>query len=146
MFKKFLSALLVVPAVLLLAGTGLAHEFILKPSKTTLAAGENFSVEAQSAHIFMISEEAESVDTVKVSLLQGDKETAVALAEDAVVNALTGTATLPEEGSALLVGHRLPQLWSDTRKACWKATEKLWKPRGKPCSRLESMKNSPKPC
>lgn len=36
-----------------------AHEFIVKPDKTQAAKGESVGVQAQAAHVFMISEEAE---------------------------------------------------------------------------------------
>ena len=35
-----------------------AHEFIVKPDKTQAAKGESVGVQAQAAHVFMISEEA----------------------------------------------------------------------------------------
>ena len=41
-----------------------AHEFIVKPDKTQAAKGESVGVQAQAAHVFMISEEAEPVETV----------------------------------------------------------------------------------
>mgnify|MGYP006979805422 CR=1 FL=1 len=43
-----------------------AHEFIVKPDKTQAAKGESVGVQAQAAHVFMISEEAEPVETVVV--------------------------------------------------------------------------------
>lgn len=131
MLRKFSPALVVVLAVFLLASTVQAHEFILKPSKTALAPGENFSVQAQAAHVFMVSEEAEPVDTVRLNLLQDDKETAIALAEDAAVNALTGTAVLPKDGAAMLVGHRLPQIWSDTTDGVLEGDRKALEAQGK---------------
>ena len=49
-----------------------AHEFIVKPDKTQAAKGESVGVQAQAAHVFMISEEAEPVETVVVELIQGN--------------------------------------------------------------------------
>lgn len=130
MMKKFSSFLLIALATIFFASSAMAHEFILKPSKTNLAAGENFSVQAQAAHVFMISEEAEPVETVTLGLLQGDKENPITLAEDASVNALTGTAALPKEGPAMLVGHRLPQIWSDTTNGVLEGDRKALEAKG----------------
>ena len=60
-----------------------AHEFIVKPDKTQAAKGENVGVQAQAAHVFMISEEAEPVETVVVELIQVNAKEPVKLAEDA---------------------------------------------------------------
>lgn len=49
-----------------------AHEFIVKPDKMQAAKGESVGVQAQAAHVFMISEEAEPVETVVVELIQGN--------------------------------------------------------------------------
>ena len=91
-----------------------AHEFIVKPDKTQAAKGENVGVQAQAAHVFMISEEAEPVETVVVELIQVNAKEPVKLAEDAKAKALVGKAALPADGPAMIVGHRLPQTWSDT--------------------------------
>ena len=74
-----------------------AHEFIVKPDKTQAAKGESVGVQAQAAHVFMISEEAEPVETVVVELIQGNAKEPVKLAEDAKVKALVGKAALPAD-------------------------------------------------
>ena len=52
-------------------------------------------VQAQAAHVFMISEEAEPVETVVVELIQGNAKEPVKLAEDAKVKALCGQGGPP---------------------------------------------------
>ncbi len=98
----------------LFAGVSGAHEFLVKPDRLTAGKGETVTVQAQAAHVFMISDEAEDPDTCQVQLRQGEKIISVPLSVDSSIKALTGRIMLPETGSALLVGHRLPQTWSDT--------------------------------
>ena len=108
-----------------------AHEFIVKPDKTQAAKGESVGVQAQAAHVFMISEEAEPVDTVVVELIQGNAKEPVKLVEDAKVKALVGKAALPADGPAMIVGHRLPQIWSDTTEGVLEGGRKDLEAKGK---------------
>ena len=101
-------------AGLVLSTAAQAHEFILKPDTATPAAGQKTRLQAQAAHVFMVSEEAENPANVRLYLLQNGKNTDIALAEDKALTALVGDFTLPENGPALLVGHRLPQIWCET--------------------------------
>ncbi len=89
-----------------------AHEFIVKPDAAAAAKGESVGVQVQAAHVFMVSEEAESVRDVKLQMRQGETVTDVALSPEGTY--LFGTATLAKDGPALLSATRLPQLWSDT--------------------------------
>jgi uncharacterized GH25 family protein len=89
-----------------------AHEFILKP--VPVADGK-VVVEAVASHAFMTSDEAEAVKDVDVVLMQGGEKSPVALRENTVGKFLQGEA-VPGKGPALLLGHRTPQLWSDTTK------------------------------
>ena len=108
-----------------------AHEFIVKPDKTQAAKGENVGVQAQAAHVFMISEEAEPVETVVVELIQVNAKEPVKLAEDAKAKALVGKAALPADGPAMIVGHRLPQTWSDTTEGVLEGGRKDLEAKGK---------------
>ena len=105
------TALLSVP---LLTAAGQAHEFLVVP-RGDAARDASVTVEAQAAHIFMQSEEAEKVENVRVELLTADgKKTALALAPSAASKALEGTVKGPVAAPAWLVGHRLPEIWSST--------------------------------
>ena len=99
---------------LVLSTAAQAHEFILKPDTATPAAGQKTRLQAQAAHVFMVSEEAENPANVRLYLLQNGKNTDIALAEDKTLAALVGDFTLAQNGPALLVGHRLPQIWCET--------------------------------
>ena len=99
---------------LLLSPTAQAHEFILKPDTATPAAGQKTRLQAQAAHVFMVSEEAENPANVRLYLLQNDKKTDITLAEDKSLLSLVGDFTLGQSGPAILVGHRLPQIWCET--------------------------------
>ena len=63
--------------------------------------------------------------------MQGDARTPVKLAEDSKAKALAGTATLGADGPALLVGHRLPQVWSDTTEGVLEGDRKTLEAQGK---------------
>lgn len=108
---SLLTALL---GLLLLAAPVQAHEFILKSDTPTPAKGQKTGLQAQAAHVFMISEEAENPANVRVQLLQNGANEDVSLSEDASLKALTGTFVLTTDGPALLAGHRLPQIWCET--------------------------------
>ena len=99
---------------LVLSTAAQAHEFILKPDTATPAAGQKTRLQAQAAHVFMVSEEAEQPANVRLYLLQGDKKNDIALTEDKALLALVGDFALAQNGPALLVGHRLPQIWCET--------------------------------
>ena len=99
---------------LMLSTGAQAHEFILKPDTATPAAGQKTRLQAQAAHVFMVSEEAEQPANVRLYLLQNDKKTDIALTEDKALLALVGDFALAQSGPALLVGHRLPQIWCET--------------------------------
>ncbi|MDD2967090.1 MAG: DUF4198 domain-containing protein [Desulfovibrionaceae bacterium] len=105
---------LALAAVFLAAPAVQAHEFILKPEKATVAQGQQFGVQAQAAHVFMVSEEAENPADCSLFLLQQGKKHPIALSEDAANKTLAGTTSLPAAGAAWLVGHRAPQVWSET--------------------------------
>mgnify|MGYP000019512794 FL=1 len=53
------------------------------------------------------------------------------LAEDAKVKALVGKAALPADGPAMIVGHRLPQIWSDTTEGVLEGGRKDLEAKGK---------------
>ena len=91
-----------------------AHEFILKPDTATPPAGKSTRVQAQASHVFMISEEAENPANVRLQILQNGKASSVSLSEDAALATLVGDFVLADSAPALLVGHRLPQIWSET--------------------------------
>lgn len=91
-----------------------AHEFILKPDTPYLNMGQSIRVEAISSHIFMVNEEMENLADVTLALYQGGQTIPIALSEQPQRNTLDGQVSLPQAGSALLLGHRLPQTWCDT--------------------------------
>lgn len=104
------------PCLLLLSAPAMAHEFILKPDTAVPAKGQKVGVQAQAAHVFMISDEAENPDAVSLRLLQNGTATAIPLHEDKALKSLAGTFTLGADGPALLVGHRSPQIWCETTR------------------------------
>lgn len=111
--------------------TASAHEFILKPAKATVAKGEKIRVEAQASHVFMVSEEAENPAEVHLELRQGTHKLPISLSEDKAANTLAGEVTLPADGTALLVGHRAPQLWSITTEGLLQGDRAALKAQGK---------------
>jgi hypothetical protein len=53
----------------------------------------------------MVSEEVEPVETVKAWIVEGDKNTAVEIKENHILETLDGVVTLSRKGTAILVGH-----------------------------------------
>lgn len=126
-FRFFLAVL----CVMSLSGTAFAHEFILKPDTTQVRKGDSLRVEAQASHVFMTSEEAEAPDFVLLELWQGGVNVPVSLTEDKAAHSLVGHVAVPGDGPAMLVGHRLPQIWSDTTVGVLEGDRKALEAQGK---------------
>ena len=109
-----------------------AHEFIVRnPTKRRPPRVKAWACRRRRRTYSVISEEAEPVDTVVVELIQGNAKQPVKLAEDAKVKALVGKAALPADGPAMIVGHRLPQIWSDTTEGVLEGGRKDLEAKGK---------------
>lgn len=126
-FRMLLAAL----CVATLSGTALAHEFIAKPDTTQVSKGDSLRVEAQASHVFMMSAEAEAPDSVLLELWQGDMKASVPLTEDKAAHSLAGHVTVPGNGPAMLVGHRLPQIWCDTTEGVLEGDRNALEAQGK---------------
>ena len=100
--------------VVLCFGVAQAHEFILKPVSTAVAPGQNTAFSAVSAHVFMVSEEVEPLEYVKVSLVSGDETTPLTVAVNEPALTLDGAFTAKAEGTAILAGHREGVIWTNT--------------------------------
>jgi len=128
--RHTLHAALVLAVFALTVATAQAHEFILKPATATPAAGQKTALQAQAAHVFMVSEEAENPANVRLYLLENGKTTNIALAEDKALASLVGSFTLAHNGPAMLVGHRLPQIWCETTQGEMEGTRAALEAKG----------------
>lgn len=113
--KKFLPLLLAMSA-LLLPPTGVqAHEFLLKPAFPPIAKKSSLcSGQVQAAHVFMVSEEAERLADVALSLAAPHEEVQVEVDDGKKQLSLDYSFISPTDGPFILVGWRKPQLWSET--------------------------------
>lgn len=98
----------------LLASPALAHEFIVKPGKASAKPGETVSVNVLSAHVFMASEELEDQANVKVRAVDASGSREVALKANQKTQAYEGQASFAKPGYGMLLGHRLPEVWTRT--------------------------------
>lgn len=107
---------LVVAVILgvLLVSPALAHEFIVKPGKGAAKPGESITVSVLSAHVFMVSEELEDAANVKVRAVDASGSREVQLKADQKTLAYEGRAGFAKPGYGLLLGHRLPEVWTKT--------------------------------
>jgi uncharacterized GH25 family protein len=96
------------------ASPAMAHEFIVKPAKTVAKAGEAIPFSVVSSHAFMVSEELEDAVDVKVSAVDAFGAKDLTLTADPKAFTYDGKAAFQKSGYAMLVGHRLPQVWSKT--------------------------------
>lgn len=95
------------------AGSGLAHEFFVVPEEWhTYTVGQSVPVSAFSTHVFIRGEELEPAGYTELGYL-GKK-----LPLSANENRLTydSKVTLEGPGAAIITGHRLPMLYSQTPK------------------------------
>ena len=113
MFVRTLSSVLLA-GVLFQACPALAHEFLVKPAKDAVAVGESLPLQVLSAHVFMVSEELEDPASVKVQVLDASGLREVAVTANKKTLAYEGAVTLAKPGWAMLLGHRLPEVWSKT--------------------------------
>jgi nickel transport protein len=96
------------------SGTAYAHEFIAKPGAMTVPAGAELQVAGLSSHIFLISQELEAAKDVKVGFYVGGKRTDIAVKPNEKTMAYDGTVTAPSNGTFVVTGARLPQIWATT--------------------------------
>src|SRR5215510_1398218 len=82
-----------------------AHEFIIKPARLRVESGAKLPFHIMATHFFMLSEEAEPLNTVKAWLVEADKSTLVDLKENQTLKTLDGVVTTSRKGTALLVAH-----------------------------------------
>ncbi len=108
---------------LLMAAPLCAHEFIIKPVKMTVNRGETLPFSVLSAHVFMVSEEVEPVDTVSVTLVSETGETPVPVMANDRLLTLDGSVPVMGEGTAILSGHRKGIIWTQTTSG-WKQAPK----------------------
>jgi uncharacterized GH25 family protein len=84
-----------------------AHEFIIKPALLRVHVGDKVPFSVLSTHVFMIGEELLAANTVKASLLEGNKSVDLPLKENNILQTLDGTATVHAKGTAVIAGHLL---------------------------------------
>lgn len=101
---------------LMMASPALAHEFVVKPDKLKAGKGETITSQFMAAHIFFMSDEMEDPKDVTAELWQGDQKVPIDIKANPKAEAkdLLGAVVMPDSKTAWLVGHRLPQLWSQT--------------------------------
>lgn len=88
-----------------------AHEFLVKPEMwNNYKAGQILPLAVYSTHVFINGEEIEAPETVK--LFYAGEE--VTLTPNQSWLTQDGSVTLKEGESAIIEGHRLPILWSET--------------------------------
>lgn len=105
--------LCVVAVALATGGQASAHEFLIKPERwNAYKAGQQLPIAVHSTHIFMTGEEIEEPKTVQVSYA-GEK---IPLTPNQAWLTQDGSITLKGGAAAIIEGHRLPMLWSETPK------------------------------
>ncbi len=111
-------------ATLLAAAPVGAHEFIVKPEALAAKAGERIAISVSSSHVFMKSEELEVEKDVRVGVFADGlrKETAIKARSDAPV--FDAESLAPGDGTFIVVGTRLPQVWATTPDGVKPATKR----------------------
>jgi uncharacterized GH25 family protein len=101
-----------------------AHEFIVKPGATKVAADASLSVSAISTHVFMSSQELEQAKDVSVAAFIGGKKQDVPVKPNASALSYDGVITAPSSATFIVWGARLGQIWSLTPDGDRQATKK----------------------
>ena len=109
--KLFVRLFFAVALSLCMAGQALAHEFLLKPEQwNSYKAKQKLPLAVHSTHVFMKGEEIEDPKTVQLAYA-GE---IVSLTPNPAALTQDGTVTLKGGAAAIIEGHRLPILWSET--------------------------------
>lgn len=94
-----------------MGGQALAHEFLIKPeSWNSYQTGQKLPIAVYSTHVFIKGEEIEDPKMVKLSYAGQN----IALIPNQAWLTQDGSITLKSGGVAIVEGHRLPMLWSET--------------------------------
>ncbi|WP_319471491.1 DUF4198 domain-containing protein [uncultured Pseudodesulfovibrio sp.] len=123
MKNRILSCVVALCALLVAASAATAHEFIVKPVQLTAEKDAVIPFSVVSAHVFMISEEMEPIESVEVGLVQDGKKEAVKLTPNEPLMTLDGRITPTKEGMAIVAGHRKGVIWTQTTSG-WKQASK----------------------
>jgi len=111
--KSLFRLSLAVMLILGLRGEAQAHEFVIKPEPWNVyKAGQKLPVAVHSTHIFITGEEIEDPQTVRLSYGGGK----IDLTPNPAWLTQDGSVTLKGGAAAIIEGHRLPILWSETPK------------------------------
>ena len=100
-----------------------AHEFIVKPSYASDNQNQEISVKVLSAHVFMVSEEIEPMGQIETYMVSAAGRTDIPLTKNEADKTLDGSASLADEGTHILCGHRKGMIWTNTTKG-WKQASK----------------------
>ncbi len=114
-----------VAALLSFAGAAMAHELFLKPEVFAAKGDSDVKVSIISTHRFMISEEVEEADTMKLGVLGISGDTFGDVKADEANQCLVSTLHVKSDAPAVLTLERAGELYSITNKG------------GKPGSRKE---------
>ena len=101
-----------------------AHEFIAKPGAMAVQAGAELQVAGLSSHVFLISQELEAQQDVKVGFYADGKRTDIAVKPNEKTLAYDGTVTAPTSATFIVTGARLPQIWATTPEGLKQMTRK----------------------
>jgi len=109
--KSLVGLFLGAALTLVLGGQARAHEFMIKPEMwNAYKAGQKLPVSVHSTHAFIKGEEIEDPKTVQLSY-NGEK---INLTPNQACLTQDGSITLKGGGAAIIEGHRLPMLYSQT--------------------------------
>lgn len=120
MQRRAFVALAVIP--LLSSPAARAHEFIVKPGVARAEAGAPVPFSVISSHVFMQGEEQEDAEDISVAVLSNGKRQPLQLTRRDATLTYEGQVAAPTGGTFMLVGARLPQVWSLTPEGLKRGT------------------------
>jgi ABC-type Co2+ transport system, periplasmic component len=105
------------PAFVLALGLSVpaqAHEFIVKITPEAPQKGVAATAEFMASHVFTESDEMEDPKDIKATLIQNGQSSDLAVKANPAAKDVLAEFTVAADSPVWLVGHRLPQLWSQT--------------------------------
>ena len=119
-----LAAVLVIVVLIGYAGTGSAHELLIKPSEMTAARGEILPIELHSVHRFIVAEEVENISRIKAGVFRGGVLEEAGMRPNDPELRIDFDVKIEDDGSVLIVAAKDGEHWSVTNEGGMEGTRR----------------------
>lgn len=127
-----LKVLATVACILIACSPVMAHEFLIKSQTSEVEKGKAITIDVVETHVFIVPEELPVLKDVLLSFVQGQGSSqSVALTAMPKEHLLRGSISPGTNDNIVVLGKRLPQLWSETTEGILEGDRKALESQGK---------------